>query len=407
MPVVDMTDRFVRTIKPGLQAIEWFDEDTRGLSLKVNPGGSVTWYFNYTRRSDGVRRRIQVGKLAALSLKDARLRARKAAGLVADGGDPAGDRRAEREALSVADLAEQYLTEYAEREKRTGRRDRQAIDKDVLPIIGRMKAAAVTRRDIGRITERMVARGVTTGASRTFEIVRKMFSWAVGKGLLEGNPCLGMQKPFRTRERERVLTSDELRTVWHALSNAHVAVDGQRVLKLCLLTGQRLGEVAGMKRDEVDAGARIWTIPAARSKNGHAHRVPITDMAMEIIREAMADARGEFLFPGYGNGKAVRSSSVGKALRRSRGVIGIPHFTSHDFRRTAATVMADLGVAPHVIAHVLNHRSVTRGKVTDRVYNRYSYDREKREAIELWNARLAAILRGSASADVVPLKGRA
>ena len=402
MPVVNFTDRFLRTLKPGASAVEWFDEDTRGLSLKLNPGGAVTWYFNYTRRADAMRRRVQLGKLSALGLKDARLRATKMAGLVADGKDPAGDRRAERDALTVADLVEQFFDQYA-KEKRTGKRQHQMLIKDVLPIIGRSKAAAVTRRDIGRITDRMTGRGVTIGASRTFEIVRKMFGWAVEQGLIEQNPCLGMKKPFQTRKRERVLSSDEIHAVWNGLAEASISRDGQHVLKLCLITGQRLGEVAGMCRDEFNFETKMWTIPSWRSKNGHAHRVPLSDMALEIIEVALRRATTEFLFPGYGKDDAVKSSSVGKAVRRCSAELGVPHWTAHDLRRTAATCMADLGVAPHVIGHVLNHRTVTKASVTDQVYNRYSYDREKRAALELWATRLASIIAGT-TAEVVALR---
>ncbi len=402
MPVVNFTDRFLRTLKPGASAVEWFDEDTRGLSLKLNPGGAVTWYFNYTRRADAMRRRVQLGKLSALGLKDARLRATKMAGLVADGKDPAGDRRAERDALTVANLVEQFFDQYA-KEKRTGKRQHQMLIKDVLPIIGRSKAAAVTRRDIGRITDRMTGRGVTIGASRTFEIVRKMFGWAVEQGLIEQNPCLGMKKPFQTRKRERVLSSDEIHAVWNGLAEASISRDGQHVLKLCLITGQRLGEVAGMCRDEFNFETKMWTIPSWRSKNGHAHRVPLSDMALEIIEVALRRATTEFLFPGYGKDDAVKSSSVGKAVRRCSAELGVPHWTAHDLRRTAATCMADLGVAPHVIGHVLNHRTVTKASVTDQVYNRYSYDREKRAALALWATRLASIIAGT-TAEVVALR---
>jgi len=399
-----MTARFVETLKPGLVAVEWFDQDTRGLSLKINPGGAATWYFHYSRRSDAIRRRVQLGKLAALALKDARLRAKKMAGLVADGKDPAGDRRAEREALTVADLAGRFLAEYAAA-KRSGERQRKALEKDVLPLIGKSKIGAVTRRDIDRIIERMIARKVTVGASRTFEIVRKMFNWALEKGLVDRNPCVGMKKPFATRRRDRVLSSDEIRAVWRGLDNADTPIsrDGRDVLRLCLVTGQRLGEVAGMVMDELDLEKRVWTIPSWRSKNGHAHRVPLSDMALDIIKAARARAATEFLFPGYGKDDAVKSSSVSKAVRRSRAAIGIPHWTSHDLRRTAATGMADLGVAPHVIGHVLNHRAVTQGTITDQVYNRYGYDREKRQALEIWSAQLAAIIAGTL-AEIVPLR---
>jgi hypothetical protein len=162
MPVVNMTARFLETLRPGSVAVEWFDQGTRGLSLRINPGGAATWYYNYTRRVDAIRRRVQLGKLDAVPLRDARVRALKMAARVADGKDPAGDRRAEREAVTVRDLVERFLVEYANA-KRTGKRQRQMLVKDVLPVIGNAKAAAVSRRDIGRITDRMVGRGVTIG----------------------------------------------------------------------------------------------------------------------------------------------------------------------------------------------------------------------------------------------------
>ena len=173
-----------------------------------------------TRRADGLRRRIQIGPADAVPLREARARAVRLAAAVSQDKDPAGERRAEREALTVVQLAERYCREYADREKRSGKRDRQAIAKDVLPLIGRYKAAAVTRRDISRIIERMTSRDVTIGASRTFEIVRRMFSWGMAQGLVEANPCAGIEKPFPTRQRDRILTEDEIRAVWTRLPEA-------------------------------------------------------------------------------------------------------------------------------------------------------------------------------------------
>jgi integrase len=403
MPVVNMTARFLETLRPGSVAVEWFDEGTRGLSLRINPGGAATWYYNYTRRVDAIRRRVQLGKLDAVPLRDARVRALKMAARVADGKDPAGDLRAEREALTVRDLVERFLVEYANA-KRTGKRQGQMLAKDVLPVIGNAKAAAVSRRDIGRITDRMVGRGVTIGASRTFEIVRKMFNWALEKGLIEHNPCLGLKKPFATRRRDRVLSHAEIRAVWNGLCAevTPISQDGRYVLKLCLITAQRLGEVAGMCRDELDLEKRVWTIPSWRSKNGHAHRVPLSNMAFDIIENAIGRATTEFLYPGYGKDDAMKSSSVGKAVRRSSAKIGVPHWTTHDLRRTAATCMGELGIAPHVIGHVLNHRAVTASSITDQVYNRYTYEREKRGALDVWASNLASIIAGATAENLPP-----
>jgi hypothetical protein len=114
----------------------------------------------------------------------------------------------------------------------------------------------------------MVGRGVTVGASRTFAIVSKMFNWAVAEGLLEHTPCAGMRKPFKTGERERVLCDGELRAFWNGLPKAKISKDGQAVLKLCLITSQRLGEVAGMSKDEFNLETCVWTIPSDRFSPG-------------------------------------------------------------------------------------------------------------------------------------------
>jgi integrase len=187
----------------------------------------------------------------------------------------------------------------------------------------------------------------------------------------------------------------------------------RRILRLLLITLQRESEVAGMARAELDLDRRIWTVPAARTKNGTEHVVPLTDMAIDIIREqleaadALAKQKGRkpspFVFPAPGGRGAVTGASVPKAVKRvekegRRGVttiMGIAPWTPHDLRRTAATGMEELGISPFVVGHVINHRSVTKSTVTSRVYAKYDYGKEKREALELWANRLKGIIEGA------------
>jgi integrase len=194
----------------------------------------------------------------------------------------------------------------------------------------------------------------------------------------------------------------------------------RRILRLCLITGQRVGEIAGMTRDELDLDERrVWTIPPARSKNKREHVVPLAEMAVHIIREqlAAADALAErkgrmaanFVFPGPGGRAAVTGASIPKAVKREevvkRGVttiMGIAPWTPHDLRRSAATGMEEIGVSPFIVGHVLNHVSATKSTITSRVYARYDYAREKREALDLWADRLAGIISGKGT--VVPLR---
>jgi integrase len=132
----------------------------------------------------------------------------------------------------------------------------------------------------------------------------------------------------------------------------------------------------------------VWNIPGSRTKNGHPHTVPLSAMALEIIAP-----RGQ-----------VRSSPISQAIQRSQAKFGIPHWTAHDLRRTALTKMAELGVAPIVLGHIANHRTTTKAGITLGVYVQHAYEREKREALELWADRLQGIISGGA--EVVTMRGR-
>jgi integrase len=248
----------------------------------------------------------------------------------------------------------------------------------------------------------LVARDCTTETVRVFQDLRAMFRWAAARGDLDRNPMEGMKMPTPPRPRERVLSEEELATLWKALPSIQKSVSCQRIIKLCLLTGQRVGEVSGIRMSEIDLRTRVWTIPSARSKNKHTHTVPLSAAAISVIEEARSDARGDVLFPDDAGKGSLRADAVSKTITKAQERIGIAHWTAHDLRRTAVTGMAQLGVAPIVLGHVINHRSVTKAGVTLAVYAHYDYAKEKREALELWAERLAGIV-GSGAA-VIPMR---
>ena len=204
-----------------------------------------------------------------------------------------------------------------------------------------------------------------------------------------------MDKPASETSRDRVLSVDEIRSFWSATETHGQAF--RDVFRLQLVTAQRREEVLGMRWKEVDLDARVWRIPAERAKNGNATTVPLSDLAVEILvaRTSEFTTRPEFVFPslrGENQGKSAMSG-YGKASERVRAAMGLEdgEVKFHDLRRTADTQMAELGVLPHVIEAVLNHTSgVIKG--VGRTYNRYDYAKEKREALEKWEARLRAIV---------------
>ena len=174
-------------------------------------------------------------------------------------------------------------------------------------------------------------------------------------------------------------------------------------LKLALVTGQRIGEVTGIALSELALNdtAPLWTVPGERSKNGQSNRVPLSPLAVWLIQEALKFARGgAWLFPSPKGEGPIDAHAPTKGLERARGAIGIRDFRIHDLRRTAATQMAEIGISPHTIAQILNHVSARQGTITSKVYVQYSYEREKRDALCAWAARLEAILAGKYSDNV-------
>ena len=176
-------------------------------------------------------------------------------------------------------------------------------------------------------------------------------------------------------------------------------------IQLLLLTGQRRGEVSGMRWSELDFENAIWTIPAKRAKNGSAHMVPLAPLALEVIRTVPRYLDSDFVFTTTGR---TAISGFGRLKRRLDIAFGpdAEDWRVHDLRRTVATNMAMLKVQPQVIEAVLNHKSGLVSGVAA-IYNRHSYLDEKREALEAWANRVAEIIDREAeisalrSADVV------
>lgn len=406
MPRVMLTDRFCAGAKPLRgQRTDYFDETVSGLALRVTVHGHRSWSFCFTSPRDGKWARATIGTYPSTSLATARGKALEAKGHVEAGNDPrtvlAGQATT---GMTVAALVDTYLADPKKAALRSRAEIERRLRRNVVPKIGTVKLADLHRRDLRNITDALLRRGVRTEANHVFGDVCGMVRWAVQNEYLEVNPLDGVEKPAKATASNRVLSEDEIHALWRALPTALASVQYQRITKLCLITARRIGEVTGMVPAELDLKAREWRLPASRTKNAHPHVVPLSDLALEIIKESMADAgKGAPIFPCGG------PVNVGNAIRRANVAdrFGIASWSAHDLRRTALTEMARLGVAPIVLGHVANHRTTTRAGVPLSVYSQYTYDREKRAALDLWADRLGAIVEGKATATVLPMRGRA
>ena len=221
-----------------------------------------------------------------------------------------------------------------------------------------------------------------------FAALSKLFSWSLAnrKFKLKHNPCVGIARPPPPNARDRVLTAAELAAFWRAASAERR--DFATVLKLLLLTGSRLNEVADMRRAELSEDLCVWTIPSERTKNRRAHVVPLPPLARKLL--AAVPASGELVFTTNGT-VAITVGDRVKGSLDARMNLSAP-WRFHDLRRTAATGMAELGVAPHIVEAVLNHVSGARAGVAG-VYNRAAYAPEKKAALERWAAHVERLVR--------------
>jgi integrase len=419
MPRVALTDRFCSTAKAVEVQTDFFDAVVSGLALRVTSKGRRSWCYLYTSPRDGKRARATIGTYPATSLAAAREKAAKAKGHVEAGNDPRLVLEGQGIAgMTVAGLVDAYLADPERAALRSKAEIERRLRKNVVPVIGAVKIGELRRRDVRTVTDAILKRKRKVEATRVFEDVRAMVRWAVQNEYLEANPLDGMGKPAEATSGNRVLSEEEIRTLWTGLPIALARSEQcQRIVKLCLITAQRVGEVAGITRAELDLTAREWRLPGRRTKNGHAHVVPLSDPAIAIIKEALAadeapqngGPKPEHLFPA-GSGSLSPVAVARTILRanetskeRPKGRFGIASWSAHDLRRTALTGMARLGVAPIVLGHVANHRTTTRAGVTLAVYSQYTYDREKRAALNLWASQLVAICGGLA-ARVLPLR---
>ena len=397
-----LTDRTIRALKPKRDRYEVWEDNGKGFGLRISPRERKSWIFLY--RFDGKARRMTLGEYPEVTLADAHAKHAHARKLLEQGIDPGdADQAAKaerRQAPTVAHLATEYLEKHAKPNKRSWREDERILNKDVLVQWGRRKARDIKKRDVVILLDVVLERGAPIAANRTLAVIRKMFSFAVGRDILDASPCVAIAAPAPENRRDRVLTEREIHTFWTTLDEARMTEPMRLALRLQLATAQRKGEVTIAEWSEFDLGNKVWTIPAAKSKNKLTHRVPLSPLALQILKQLKrisGDSR--WLFPSPHGDKPVIATVIDHAVRKNREVFGIASFTPHDLRRTAASHMTSVGISRLVVSKILNH--VESGVTA--VYDRHSYDIEKRHALEMWARKLNTIVAGE-TAKVIPLR---
>lgn len=386
------TDRGCHLSKPGDGGtqLDYSIQGERGLRLRVsaNRHGHVvkSWSLLYRRKSDDKRCRVHLGSYPEMSLAQARVEARKRLGEVSSGADPAATIRLQREAATFAEMANNWLEQYAKQRRKSWRESERMLKHDILARLGALKVDAITKRDVSAAVGVIVARGAGTQANRCLSLTRTIYAWGERNGYTNSNPAL-IDKPVKEEEGERILSSGEIKTLWASLDafeeNRELDPIFTNILRLCLLLGQRVNEIARAPKAEFDLDAATWNLHPNRTKNGRAHRLPLPDLALTLFQKAFARTeQSAFVFksPARLADHTLTDKAVSHAWRRVRASIGLGDVTVHDFRRTFGSLAGDAGFDDFQVGLVLNHRS-GRSKVTS-IYNRSTYDEPKRNVLE-------------------------
>jgi integrase len=372
-----------------------FDDDLPGFGLRLRAGGSRTFVFQYKLGTK--QRRMALGKATALTPDKARDIAANHHAAVRLGRDPAGE-KADAKART-AETFEAAARAFLERQERRLRpRSLIEVQRHLLvnaKPLHAMQLGTVDRRAIATLLAQLDSARGPVSANRTRSTLSAFYSWAIREGIAESNPVTGTNKRDE-QARDRVLSPDELRTIWNALApepDHHTAI-----VKLLMLTGQRRDEIAGLRWSEIDFETATITLPRERVKNNRQHIVPLSTPALAILRAQPYRAEREFVF-GFGNGPFSGWSDCKEQVDARA---ALRPWVLHDLRRSVATHMAEIGIQPHIIEAVLNHISGHKAGVAG-IYNRSTYDREKRDALNLWAEHLLAIV-GGRKPSVVPLR---
>ena len=399
MPKIRLTATAVDRLQaPQSGQVEFYDTHLPAFGLRVSYSGTKAWFV--MTRVDGKLTRVTLGRYPALSLAEARDKARVAVEHAKAGGDPRQieaeeRRRTEKERHTTFErVAALFMANYVDRELRpnTAREYRRILQGPDTRAWASRPITSLTRQEVLEVLERMEARGASAAANRALAYLSKFFSWCVEQDLIAASPTNRVRPLSTIRSRDRVLRDNELLWIWSALQD-FPAPFGPLFQVLLLTPGHCRSEVAGMRWNELrklGTGAALWELPAHRTKNGQAHLVPLAQTVQAIL--ANVPKTSEYVFTttgltavsGFSKAKRLLDSRIAD-FRATEGLPPVCSWTLHDLRRTMVTVMNEqLGIPPHVVEAVVNHMDGHAKRGVAGVYNRALYLNERRKALVAW-----------------------
>jgi len=408
MPTIHLSDQAIKALKPESKRVEYYDDNliradklvkagSKGLGLRISPGGTKTFFFTYWHGSSS--HRITIGTYPNINLKHAREKATKYAELVAEGGNPnrVRNKAKSEKPVTLKEYADRFESEYV------GRKLKQSTQSDYKSRLNKIrshqKIANLPLVDLKREHIRAFLKQESiknpVNANRIHSVLSKLLNEAQEDQIILENPIKGMKKVSKEHSREVRYTNDDIKEIWIALEQEHISM--RSLVQMLLITGQRLGETSRMKWSDVDLEVQLWSIPKAETKSNRPHIVPLPDIATEILKQVKAAyPEADYVFPGMN--KEMKPWSDFKGVTgRIRNAAQLPSFRIHDLRHIAATGMIDLGIEFIHVGKVLNHKSLAGENAITARYTNNEFTEQKRRALERWAYRVEQIVFGKQS----------
>ena len=382
---MEFTDQKIQALKlTGNQAT--YKDSESPLYIRVG-GKTKAWFIRY--QLNGKRHMINLGQYPDMSLKDARIMAEKRLFEVKESAEMTQVKRDDKESATMTDLWVEYLETRSRRQKKadsTLDEEYREWEEWIEPALGSMKVTDVGQPVVVAFLN-SIADDAPIMANRTHSLLNIMFDVAIDLGWLDQHPMYSLKEAGGLEDsRSRVLSDDEIRALWSAFDE--LGANSRDILRLILLTTQRPDEVMAMRWEDLDLDECLWTQQANKART--IHLVPLSRQAMDILSRRPNNS--EWVFPDrrYKGRKSSYTQHTKQARQKATKLSGVTNWRSHDFRRTAQTIMSRLGVTSHIVECCLNH-AIDKGTETD---DRYSYLDEKRSALDKLGREVDRIISG-------------
>ena len=344
-----VNDRFVKALKPPAKGnTVHFDDRLKGFGVRITANANVAFFLNYVFK--GRERRITLGQYPTWTVLAARKQAEEFKVQIAKGIDPLERRQTAYAAPTVRDMWERYKRDYLPKLAARSQQDQTSMfRKSILPKLGAKKISDVTFTDCERLHQQLTS-DRPIRANRVIEVLRRNFNLAIRWGWVDRNPAVGIERNPEVK-RERYLDHGEIARLLEALDNHHQRTSCDAI-KFMLFTGCRRGEALNSRWDQYDDNLRIWTKPAATTKQKRMHRVPVSSAVTDLLENRRKVSKSEYIFAAD-TGKPITDvkKSWASIIEEAR----LENIRLHDLRHTFASVAVSQGQSLPIIGAMLGH----------------------------------------------------